>query len=86
MFFARGKPDDIAGMDFFDGAAEALDAAGAGDDDQGLAERVGVPGGAGTGLEGDAGTGDAGWGGGLEEGIDAYGAGEPVGGSFAGGF
>ena len=47
VFFAGWEPDDIAGMEFFDGAAEALGATAAGGDDQGLAEGVGVPGSAG---------------------------------------
>ena len=59
VFFARGEPDDIAGMDFCDGSAEALGAAGAGGDDDGLAEGMGVPGGAGAGLESDGGASGA---------------------------
>lgn len=76
-FSPGGEPDDIAGMNLCDGAAEALGAAAAGGDDDGLAEGMGVPGGAGTGLEGDGGGCDAGGGLGLDEGIDAHGAGEP---------
>ena len=86
VFFAGWEPDDIAGVEFFDGSAEALGATGAGGDDQGLTERMGVPGGAGSGLEGDTGAGDAGGRWGLEKRIDADGAGEPVGGAFGGGF
>ena len=55
MFFAGRKPDDVAGLDVLDGAAPALGEAGAGGDDEGLAEGMGVPGGAGAGLKGDAG-------------------------------
>ena len=55
MVFAGREPDDVAGADFLDGSALALRAAAAGGDDQRLAERVGVPGGAGAGLEGDEG-------------------------------
>ena len=60
------------------GPALALDPAAAGGDDQGLAERVGVPGRAGAGLEGDAGAGHPGGIGRLEEAVDPDGAGEPV--------
>ena len=55
VFFVRGEADDVALVDFFDVAALALHQAASGGYDQGLAERVGVPGGAGAGLEGDAG-------------------------------
>ena len=85
VFFAGWEPDDITGMEFFDGAAEALGATAAGGDDQGLAEGVGVPGSASSRLEGDGGTGDACWRWGLEKRVDADGAGEPIGRAFAGG-
>ena len=78
--FSLGRePDDVALLDFLDGAALALHPAAAGGDDQGLAQRVGVPGGAGAGLEGDARAADARRGGRLEQRIDAHGAGEIVG-------
>src|SRR5439155_27058960 len=54
-------------------------------DDQGLAERVRVPGGPGTGLERDTGARHACRIGGLEQRVNAHRAGEPLGGSFAGG-
>src|SRR5712672_3669739 len=54
-----GCPDDIAGTDFFDRSALALRPAKAGRDDEGLTERMGVPRGAGAGLEGDVTTADA---------------------------
>ena len=79
VFFVWGKPDDVAGVDFFDGTAFALSPAEAGGDDEGLAEGVGVPCGAGAGFEGDAGALDVGGFGGLEEGVDADRAGEVVG-------
>ena len=79
MFFAGREPDHVAGADFFDGAAPVLGPAAAGGDDQRLAERVRVPGGACAGLEGDAGSDGAGRGGRVEEAIDAHGAGEVIG-------
>src|SRR5579871_6562146 len=85
VFLAGGEPDDVAGAEFFDGAAVALGPAEAGGDDEGLAEGVGVPVGAGAGFEGDGSGGDAGRILTVEEGVDADGAGEPVGGAFGGG-
>ena len=79
MFFTGWKPNDVAGMDFFDRPAEALRPAAAGGDDEGLTERMGVPRGACAGFEGDRCAAGAGGVGGFEEGIDADGAGEPVG-------
>lgn len=78
------KPHDIAGTDFFDGTAFTLHAATAGGDDEGLSQGMRVPGGAGSRLEGDAGTGSASGGGRLEQGVDAHGAGKPVRGTFHG--
>src|SRR5437879_4996141 len=59
VLLAGWKPDDIAGTDFFDLSALALRPAKAGRDDEGLTERMGVPCGAGAGLEGDVTTADA---------------------------
>src|SRR6266404_3011548 len=59
MLLARWKPDYIAGTDFFDRSALALRPVKAGCDDEGLTERMGVPRGAGAGLEGDVTTADA---------------------------
>src|SRR3954469_16384332 len=78
MFFARRKPDDVAGANFFDGTAFALGPTEAGDDDQRLAEWMGVPGGPGARLEGDAGSSGAGRRAWLEEWIDANCAREPI--------
>ena len=85
VFFVGGEPDDVAGADLFDGTAEALGEAEAGGDDEGLAERVGVPVGARSGREGDGGSLDEGGVGRGEERVDADGAGEPVGGAGGGG-
>ena len=54
-----GIRDHVAGPDFLDRAAPALRAAAAGGNDQGLAERMGMPRGASARLEGDAGAEDA---------------------------
>src|SRR5205823_3827515 len=54
MLLVRRKPDDIAGPDFLDRSAVALRPAKAGSDDQCLTERMRMPCGAGTRLEGDA--------------------------------
>src|SRR5258705_3473535 len=59
VLFAGWKPDDIAGTDFFDRSALALRPAKAGRDYEGLTERMGVPRGAGAGLEGDVTTANA---------------------------
>jgi hypothetical protein len=77
VLFAGLEPDHVAGPDLFDRAAVALDPAAAGDDDQGLAQRVGMPGRAGARLEGDQGAGGAGRIGRAEQGIDPDRAGEP---------
>jgi hypothetical protein len=78
VFFVWGEPDYVAGVDLFYWAAFALGSSAACGDDQGLAEGVGVPGGAGSGLECDAGAGYQGWVGCLKEWVDTYGSGEPV--------
>ena len=52
MFFAGCEPDDVARANFLHPAALALHPAETGDDDQGLTQRVCVPGGACAGLEG----------------------------------
>src|SRR5437868_735567 len=59
VLFAGWQPDDVAGADFFDGSAPALDPAAASGHDESLAQRVGVPGGASAGLEGNNRAGDA---------------------------
>src|SRR3984885_16143808 len=50
MLLPRRKRDDVARTDLLDQAALVLDPAAAGHDDQSLAERGGVPGGARGGL------------------------------------
>jgi hypothetical protein len=59
MAFTRLEPHDVAGTNLLDGAALALDASRTGRDDQCLAQRMGVPGGAGARLEGNDGAADA---------------------------
>ena len=66
VFFAGRKPDDVTGPDFLDGAAPSLRPAAAGCNDDGLTQRVRVPGGAGTRLEGDNRAADMGGSGPLE--------------------
>jgi hypothetical protein len=85
MLLARGEPDDVAGPDFLDRSALALRPAATGEDDQGLAQRMRVPRGPGAGFEGNRGSRGAARVVGLEQGIDAHRAGEPVVGSFHGG-
>jgi hypothetical protein len=72
-------------MNLFDGAAFALRPSAARGDDEGLAERVGVPGSPRAGLEGDAGAGHERRIRGLKEGVDADGAGKPIRGALGGG-
>ena len=53
------EPDHIAWTDLLDGTAPALRAAASGGDNERLTERMRMPGGAGAGLEGNAGAADA---------------------------
>ena len=55
VLLTRRKPDDITRVDFLDRAAPSLHPAAARRDDQGLAERMGVPCRARAGFERDAG-------------------------------
>src|SRR5262245_15156068 len=79
------EPDHVTRPDLLDRAAPALRAPAAGGHDEGLAQRVGVPGRPGAGLERDAGTERACRSDGLEQGVNAHRAGEILGRSFAGG-
>jgi hypothetical protein len=54
MLLPRRKPDHVAGSNFFDRASPVLGPAAAVGHNQGLAERVGVPGGPSAWLERDA--------------------------------
>src|SRR5579863_7144524 len=65
MLFARREGDDVAGPNLLDWAALVLRPAAASGDDEGLAERMGVPGGARRRVR-------------LEQRVDADHAGEPV--------
>ncbi len=82
VFFAGFEPDDVPGMNFFDGAAFALGPAAAGGNDERLAEGVRVPRGAGAGFEGDVGALNEGGIGCMEQRVNADCAGEPVGRAF----
>src|SRR5215472_8001235 len=61
MLLVGRKPDDIARPDFLNRAALSLRPAATSRDDQGLPERVRVPGGPCTRLEGDACSSDTRW-------------------------
>jgi len=71
VFHARRNPDDIARLDLLLFTTRLLQPAAAGRHDQGLAERVGVPGRAGAGLERDVSARYLGRVFGLEQGVDA---------------
>jgi hypothetical protein len=58
--FSPGEPDHIAGMDLLDWPSLALHPTTAGCDNQGLTERMNMPCGASTGLEGHVCTASAG--------------------------
>src|SRR5436305_147155 len=73
VLLARREPDHVAGMDLLDRAALPLDPAAARRDDEGLAQRMGMPGRPGPGLERDAGTGRTGRGLRLKQRVDADG-------------
>ena len=79
VLLARREPDHVAGTDLLDRATLPLDPAAAGRDDEGLAQRVGVPGRPGPGLQRDAVAGRTGWHFRREQRVDADRAGEPVG-------
>ena len=85
VFLTRLEPDHVAGPDFLDGPADTLDAAPARDDDQRLAQRMGMPCGAGAGLERDDRGSRASRVIRLEQGIDAHRASKPVRRTFDGG-
>ena len=85
MLLSRREPDHVAGMDLFDGASFVLRPSAACGDDEGLAERVGVPRGPRTRLEGDAGGGNMRRIRGLKEGVDADAAAKPICGALGGG-
>jgi hypothetical protein len=85
MFFIGRKPHDVARPHLFDVSAITLDPAEPRRDDQGLAERMGVPGCTCAGFEGDVRAGDPRRLGRLDQRVDADGSGEPVVRSLAGG-
>src|SRR5262249_48703785 len=85
VFHARRYPDDITRLDLLLCTTLLLHPACAGRHDQGLAERMGMPFRAGTGLKRDGGARRACGVFHLEQGVDAYRASEVLGGPFAGG-
>ncbi|MNK63460.1 hypothetical protein D3C87_826780 [compost metagenome] len=82
--FTRCKPDDITGANLLHRLTLTLRAAKAGYHDQGLAERMGVPGGAGAGFESHLSTLHPFGIEGVEERIDTDRTGEPGIRAFAG--
>lgn len=85
VLFIGREPDHVAGPDLLHRSALALDQAAAGGHHQRLAKGMGVPGGAGAGLERDARACDPRRGGRGEQRVDPDRAGEPVGRPFVGG-
>src|SRR5260370_4474022 len=83
VLFPTREPHHIARPNFLDWTALALRPAAAGCDKQGLTERMCVPRGAGSRLEGHARGERASRSICLEQWIDSHRAGEPVGGAFA---
>src|SRR5574338_40250 len=78
VLVVRRAPDDVAGADFLARFALALVPANACRDDQRLAERVYVPGGPRTPLEGDAGDADTRRLGRITQRLDPDVAGKPI--------
>jgi hypothetical protein len=78
MFLARRKPDHIAGPDFFDGATLALHSTATGSDNEGLAQRMGMPCSSGTRFKRDRRGSCPSRIVGLKQGIDTNRAGKPV--------
>ena len=79
VLLARLEPDYVAGTDFLDGAALALHPAATACHDEGLAERMRMPGGPGAGFKRHQGHTDAGGLGWIVQGVDPDRTGEPVG-------
>src|SRR5260370_1106847 len=78
VLLAGREPHDVTRANFFERTSPALCEAAARRDDKGLAERMGVPCGAGTWFEGNAGTLNKRRIGRLKKRIDPHGASEPV--------
>jgi hypothetical protein len=70
VLFAWGRPDDVTGANLLHGFAVLLRPADAGHDNEGLTQRVRVPGCSRAGLEGNAGTPHTGLVGPLKEKTD----------------
>src|SRR5215475_4421677 len=84
MLLAGWRPDHVAGTDLLCRLPPGLNPAAAGGDDQGLAQRMGVPGAAGAGLEGDVSAAGARGVARRKQRIDAHLSGEVVGRTFVG--
>src|SRR5947199_9941341 len=83
MFLPWWEPNHVPGTNVFNRASPELCPTTASRHNQGLAQRVGVPGGPSPGLEGDTGTGHACRVGCLKEGVNADRAGKVLSWSFA---
>src|SRR5208337_3269020 len=83
MLLSRRDPDDVSRTNLLDRTAPSLYAAGPSRHDQGLTQRVGVPGCAGARLERDSAADHACRIGRLEQRVNAYGARKILGRSFA---
>ena len=82
MLLTWMEPDDVPGSNDLFWAILALRPSAAGRDDQGLTERMGMPGSTSARLEGNAGTHRAGRSGRFKQRINADSAGKPLGGAF----
>ena len=85
VFFAWREPDDIARMNFLNWAALALRPTAPRGNEEGLAERMCVPSGAGAGFKGNTGASHSRRSACLQKWIDAYCPCKPIGRTFSGG-
>src|SRR5262249_25537758 len=84
MFLTRREPDHVTRANFLDWTIPTLCPTAASRHNQGLSERMAVPGGPSAGLERDTGATHPSLIGCIEQGVNAYRAGKVLGRSFAG--